>query len=395
MSDALIVRKAGVAALRTLNPSINFVSKTGEQIVVTFTNNDAAEAEVFYGLTAPLTDTVTLATTVTSSNITLSGLDVETQYTVSAYALVTDPTSKKIKSEIVSTTITTDGPSYTAATGGTTEEYDDGGKRYKSHTFTSNGTFEVTAVGDSAGDRNQVDYLIIAGGGGGGSQPDASDCGLGGGGAGGYRTTFGTQGGLGTLDPKPTVSIQTYDVTVGSGGSADTTGSNSLVNFSSSVTSLGGGRGANASSAGSTTGGSGGGAAGRGSLINQRSLGTENQGFPGGLKNVESNLGTGGGGAGQEPSTNSSTGGDGIASIIRTGSSETRGGGGGGGISLGTAGVGGLGGGGNGGGNANGSPGTANTGGGGGGAGRNTDSRTGGAGGSGLVIIRYEIEPSV
>jgi hypothetical protein len=51
---------------------------------------------------------VTLATGATSSNITFSGLDDDTEFTVSAYALVTDPTTKKIKSEIVSTNITTD-----------------------------------------------------------------------------------------------------------------------------------------------------------------------------------------------------------------------------------------------------------------------------------------------
>jgi hypothetical protein len=101
---------------------------------------------------------------------------------------------------------------YTAATGGTTLEYDDGGKRYKSHTFTSDGTFTVTTVGDAAGDRNKVDYLIIAGGGGGGYGRGA------GGGAGGFRTTVGTQGGLGDLGDKVVVTAQGYSIVVGGGG---------------------------------------------------------------------------------------------------------------------------------------------------------------------------------
>jgi hypothetical protein len=110
MADGFIVRRGGKAeeVLRTATPDINFVSKTQTEIVVTFKNNDAGEVEIYYGLTAPLTDTVTLATGATSSNITFSGLASDTQFTVSAYALVTDPTSKKIKSEIVSTNITTD-----------------------------------------------------------------------------------------------------------------------------------------------------------------------------------------------------------------------------------------------------------------------------------------------
>jgi hypothetical protein len=110
MADGFIVRRGGKAeeVLRTATPDINFVSKTSSEIVVTFKNNDAGEAEIYYGLTAPLTDTVTLATNTTSSNITFSGLASDTQFTVSAYALVTDPTTKKIKSEIVSTNITTD-----------------------------------------------------------------------------------------------------------------------------------------------------------------------------------------------------------------------------------------------------------------------------------------------
>jgi hypothetical protein len=77
-----------------------------------------------------------------------------------------------------------------AATGGTITT--SGG--YNIHTFTSSGTFSVTAG------TIQVEYLIVAGGGGGGS--DAG----GGGGAGGMRT--GTQ----------TVTEQDYSITVGGGG---------------------------------------------------------------------------------------------------------------------------------------------------------------------------------
>jgi len=63
---------------------------------------------------------------------------------------------------------------------------------YKYHTFTSSGTFTVSATGTS----NTLEYVVVAGGGGGGKRHAA------GGGAGGYRTgstsTNGRGGGSGT-----------------------------------------------------------------------------------------------------------------------------------------------------------------------------------------------------
>jgi hypothetical protein len=404
MADGFIVRKGGgAAAERTAVPTINFVSKTQTEIVVTFKNNDAAEADVFYGLTSPLTDKVKLATNTTSNNITFSGLDVETQYTISAYAIVTDPTLKKIKSEVVSTNITTDAAIYTAATGGTTEEYDDDGKRYRSHTFTSNGTFQVTTVGDADGNRNKVDYLIIAGGGGTGSRRYA-----GGGGAGGYRTTVGTSGGNSSAESKITVTAQGYDVVIGGGGSSSTLTSNSNSGASNGgnssvfgIISTGGSFG----SAFNTlpgNGGSGGGMGGRLSDSTSVGQGIAGQGSNGGQGETAAINETrykagGGGGAGQagQRGSLSGNGGDGLANTIRTGSPEFRGGGGGGGRgdTL-TESIGGLGGGGNAGVFEGAGPqnGVANTG---GGAGATTEDGTAATGGSGIVIIRYEIAPSV
>jgi hypothetical protein len=404
MGEAFIVRKGGVAeeVLRTTNPSINFVSKTESQIVVTFTNNDATEADVFYGLTSPLTTKVTLATATTSSNITFSGLDQNTQYTISAYAIVTDATLKKIKSEIISTSITTDAVIYTAATGGTTAEYDSGGKRYKSHTFTSDGTFTVTQVGDATDDRNKVDYLIIAGGGGGGSRRGS------GGGAGGYQTTI-SPAPSNDVKTKVVVTAQGYSITVGSGGAGGATGSNNGSNGTNSsglgITSTGGGGGSWQAGVGGN-GGSGGGSNGEES---SPGTGISGQGFGGGTgKTSESFGGAGGGGAsqvGQDGNFGSNiagAGGNGLANTLRDGTSETRAGGGGGGNAdaLGTSGNGGTGGGGNGAINAVGQNGTANTGSGGGGGGLGPSpsynvSYAGGSGADGIVVIRYEIAPSV
>ena len=365
MAEGFITRRGGVSAEKTLNPSINFVSKGGFEIVVTFTNNDSTQADVFYGITSTLTDKVTVAASGTSSNVTFSGLDPNTPYTVSAYAIVTDSTLKKIKSEIISTSITTDDIQYTAATGGTTLEYNDGGKRYKSHTFTSSENFVVNQVGN--GDRNQIDYLIIAGGGGGARANTGAS---GGGGAGGFLSTVNPIPNNQNPQSKITVSQTSYGVIVGSGGSgrsstgAGTSGQNSSV---FGQTAIGGGGG------GGLNGGSGGGRsqAGAGSgIINQGNDGSNNS----------VNSGAGGGGAGQPGNDNN--GGNGLSNTLRNGTSEIRAGGGGGGN---------LGSGGTGGGGDSFQSGQPNTGGGGGGT---HGGGTSGNGGSGIVIIRYEIAPS-
>jgi hypothetical protein len=410
MGEGFIVRKGGAVTEQALAPTITEVSKTDSEIVFTITNNDASTAVILWEVddSSPDANSLELATGVTSNNITVDSLADDTTFIVYATANVTG----KIKSEVASESITTDETIvYTAATGGTTEEYDDGGKRYKSHTFTSNGTFEVTTVGDATGDRNQVDYLIIAGGGGGQNRGSGSGAGPGGG-AGGYRTTFGTQGGLGTLDSKVTVTETSYSVVIGAGGAGGSTDFNTASPSGSnssafSISSTGGG-GASAFLTASVSGGSGSGAWYIVSGTRNGGAGTANQGFAGG-NNTESRTGVGGGGAGEaganttEPApTNGTKGGDGLSSIIRTGSAEFRAGGGGGGAysSSDTGGVGGNGGGGNGGNGptSNGSNGTVNTGGGGGGvasASGQSGSGTSSAGGSGIVIIRYEIAPSV
>jgi hypothetical protein len=399
MADGFIVRRGGKVSEQALAPTITEVSVTDSSITFTIKNEDTEKAIIRYRIDDidAEGEIIELAGGATSNNITASGLDGDTTYTVFATANVTG----KVKSNVTQLAIETDEPIiFTAATGGTTEEYNLNGKRYRSHTFTSNGTFEVTTVGDADGDRNKVDYLIIAGGGGGGFNGGA------GGGAGGYRTTFGTQGGLGTLDSKVTVTATSYGVTVGLGGAGGTangvapSGVNSSISFPTTITSTGGGGGNNTGDGGN--GGSGGGSA----STTTRGLGTANQGFDGGLANATTPVGRGGGGGageiggdGKNPE-GGGDGGDGLSSIIRTGSAEFRAGGGGGGarVTGGIQGSGGVGGGGAGG-YSDQDPaataGTANTGGGGGGGASGSIGYAGANGGSGIVIIRYEIAPSV
>jgi hypothetical protein len=405
MADGFIVRKGGAVTEQALAPTITEVSTTTDEIVFTITNNDASTAVILWEVddSSPDANSLELATGVTSSNITVDSLADDTTFIVYATANVTG----KIKSEVASESITTDAlPVYTAATGGATEEYDSGGKRYKSHTFTSDDDFIVTTVGDADGDRNKVDYLIIAGGGSGGIN------GGGGGGAGGFRTTITPVPSDQSPNAKVVVTAQTYSIVVGAGGASVTStvsvaarGNSGSNSSGLGITATGGGTGGSSSTNNfdGANGGSGGGCPAGGVIGN----GTLGQGRNGGVGNTDAatyGVGGGGGGAGavgaDATSGGGGAGGNGLANTLRDGTSETRaGGGGGGGDTRGSrpSGAGGTGGGGAGA-NGNATAGTVNTGSGGGGVGfidPSSTTVTTGAGGKGIVVIRYEIAPSV
>ena len=295
-----------------------------------------------------------------------------------------------------------------SATGGTITTYG----AYKVHSFLSSGTWTPPGTGT-------VDVLIVAGGGGGGGGRG------GGGGAGGmlYRTGLSVTG-------------QAYTITVGEGGagstgnSAETAATNGQDSVAFSVTAKGGGAGGSgvtgttSISIGKAGGSSGGTAHGADGAVasNQGTFsGWTAKGNAGGNGNASDNESAGGGGgagaAGQagDSSGNGGDGGIGFQNDYRTGSNQYYAGGGGAGYgadSGATSGQGGNGGGGNGtagsstgtagAGNSLGVPtaGTPNTGGGGGG-GRWRDGygwdtyATGRAGGSGIVVIRYNASSGI
>ena len=227
---------------------------------------------------------------------------------------------------------------------------------YKISTFTSNGTFTVpTGV-------TSVEVLVVAGGGGGGYD-------------------YGGGGGAGGLIYAAAHSVSPGDisVTVGAGGACQTNGANSVFD---SLTAVGGGRGGTRTgTVHGSVGGSGGGgcySAGVGGA------GTESQGYAGGNAVCAAYQGAGGGGAGgigENAFNCGNAGGDGGVGLQYSisGANTYYAGGGGGAYD----GVGGAGGGGD----ASGFAGTANTGGGGGGS--MDGSCEGGAGGSGIVIVKY------
>ena len=274
---------------------------------------------------------------------------------------------------------------------------------FKYAIFNGSGSINVTSKGTSSGSTT-VDWLIIAGGGAGGNSGWLGA----GGGAGGYRegTTTLTNTGSGTL-------------TVGGGGTASATsgyptsaadsGNDSSISFPSisTITSTGGGGGGATGTSGhyaGEDGGSGGGAVANTSASS--GSGTSGQGHDGG--DCSSNYRAGGGGgaseAGEDGYSTGGAGGAGKWSAISAFTFTQRGGGGGGGAAGGsgvanTGGAGGAGGGGRGesfltSGSANRSAaGTANTGGGGGG-GYADAAANGKAGGSGVVILRWQASAS-
>lgn len=312
------------------------------------------------------------------------------------------------------TTNATGVPPFIIATGGTITTCGN----HKIHTFTSPGTFCVTAT--ACASLNTLDYVVVAGGGGSSS---CSNDGGGGAGGGGFRLSNATGNSAPLTSPLAsptgiTATTTAYPITVGAGGtggpSCATAGSNSVF---STITSAGGGKEGPTSPPGSPGNGGSGGAQ-RGGNPSTQSGGAGNtppvsppQGNPSGNSggtspNHQSGGGGGAGGAGSN-SSGSSGGKGGIGSYVAptmagtngtTGPVSARyfsGGGGGAGHMGGGAAPDGGGGGQGSGGNNPSAPtqvaqaGTANTGGGGGGG---STQGTGKAGGSGIVIIRYKYQ---
>ena len=279
-------------------------------------------------------------------------------------------------------------PEFITATGGTITTSGD----YKIHAFTGPGTFTVCSVGNPDGSTT-VDYLIIAGGG------SASGDGAGGSGAGGYRINYPNPATGGTP-----VTATGYPIVVGAGGSSvpiNAAGNSGSDSSALSITSAGGGGGGGANGTPDKSGRSGGSGGGGGARGGSGGSGNTppvspsqgNNGAPGASPAPGDN-GGGGGGSGGAGSIPCGSGGPGTSSDI-TGSSINRagGGGGGGGPALPSGGPSDT--------PSGATPGsapavgpasnaTANTGSGAGGGGMSA--RTGGSGGSGIVIIRYKFQ---
>jgi hypothetical protein len=290
---------------------------------------------------------------------------------------------------------------------------------YKTHIFTGPGTFCVSSIAPTA-PLNVVDYLVVAAGASGGSGRG------GGGGAGGFRTFQSTPATSPLSAPAGiTVTAQAYPITVGSGGAARTvppsgqagaSGTNSTFD---SITSAGGGGGGSSPNTPGSAAGSGGSGGGGNFQLSPTAGGAGDtppvspaQGFPGNSGGPSSNpcanrsAGSGGGAAATGGAYPRGAGGEGsyvsdpfigptapsYGTPGPTGSTRYFSGGGGAGTQADPGGPASPGGGGGaGGGSSSGTDGTINTGGGGGGVGESSPTVSG-AGGSGIVMIRYKYQ---
>ncbi len=290
-------------------------------------------------------------------------------------------------------------PTFITATGGTITC----SGNFKIHTFTGPGTFCVSASGNDAGS-NTVSYMVVAGGGSGG----LGDALGGGGGAGGFRESKAATDSY-TASPLNATSGATYNlpvsatgfpIVVGAGGASipagptKTVGNSGSVSTFSTITSAGGGGGGAYSTIAGVAGGSGGGSGSSspGGAGNTPPV-SPPQGNNGGNRH-SGGCGMGGGGGatevGDTGQCGTSNGGDGATTSINATPTAFAGGGGAGAGYPGPQKAGGAGGGGAGGYPGVGTAGTVNTGGGGGGNGPKCTAS--GAGGSGIVIIRYKFQ---
>ena len=195
------------------------------------------------------------------------------------------------------------------------------GNGYRYHFITApSQNFVVTDIGQDH--PRSVEYFLVAGGGSGGGEFSTPNqvC-SGGGGAGGVLT-----------GPTP-ISIQTYPISIGSGGAAPSAGRNSGNQGGNStafgVTAYGGGGGGHYNDEGGTPGGSGGGTGRRGTSTiyygyNPSTPGPVlspvplpspypiTQGYPGGVAGGTGNDGGGGGGGAGAAGSSGATGDGGV-----------------------------------------------------------------------------------
>jgi hypothetical protein len=382
-----------------------------------------------------------------TASYSATGLTQDTSYTFNVAAINSAGTGGDSTTETRSTL-----PTGIGATGGTINYYTIGYNNYKSHTFTADGTFEITSNLSGA----LMDFMIV----GGGAAGSATSSGIiptweiiesaaGGGGGGGVWVETNEAG-----------TVQTYAVVVGDGGAIRAHGQygyggddSSLGSYVQDTTNGKGGSGGspggaqNTGNGGSSAAGGGGGGGtwmAGGSLFNV-SAGGSNGGSGGSARAIGGDGGdgainlvgsvrhaTGGGGGGSYGNdggngvlngvySHGGVGGDGLANNFSTGSDITYGGGGGAGLAIGgnnyygsssvgggSGASGGAGGGGTGGvswqdTNSAGDPhmhlhtatgGTDGLGGGGGSeawGGGTTNAPIGTTGGSGVVVVRYQV----
>jgi hypothetical protein len=216
-----------------------FINTTSGGITVTLPSSPSAGDIVAFKDYASTWDTNNVTICRGGSKIngqcTNSILDTESQSVTLIYV---DGT--KGWQDIQDSTANVTGTTFMSASGGNTTITCG---NFKTHIFTASGCFAVSSVSNVTAN-NAVDYLVIAGGGYGGNGACSSGYAGGGGGAGGFRLFSSAPGSNSPLVAPAghTVSVQTYPIAVGAGGTNPGTGGS--VSTFSTITSAGGGAGA-------------------------------------------------------------------------------------------------------------------------------------------------------
>lgn len=303
-------------------------STTSVSIAFIAPTNDGGTAITNYEYSFNGSSWTALSPADAATPVTVGSLSPNTAYTIYLRA-VNILGSGPASSGLSVTTL----PIFISASGGTTTDY----SIYRSHEFTSSGSFVVSSLGSF----NSLDILVVAGGGGGGNDRGGA------GGAGGFRTSTQTLGSTGTIS-----------VTVGgpggggSGAGYPSSGGGSSISGAglSTINATGGGHGSGIFAGGyygAASGGSGGGGnPGSGPGSGNAGGYSPVEGYRGG-NSYDGWMGAGGGGAAGVGGDNSyGAGGSGASNSYKTGSNITYSNGGNGQPSSGNSGNRGAGGGG-------------------------------------------------
>lgn len=174
---------------------------------------------------------------VSGTSATISGLAAGTQYTWKVTAV------NSLGSGVTTTLSPVTTTNWNAATGGTTTDvsnYNGTGQTWRVHTFTSNGTLNITKAA------SEFRVLVVGGGG----MGRAGTCGTGGAGCWGNGG-----GGGGWIDDSRTLNTGSHSISIGAGGTNYNTPSGGTTTFGSiSCTGGGSGSGTGSSSGGSPNG---------------------------------------------------------------------------------------------------------------------------------------------
>ena len=361
---------AGYVRYNTSEDSLEYYTSQGWVVDNQRPTITGVSGTIFTGFTSTLTLTVSGARGVmyvsfyagsTKLATTLGNLESASTCTVSVPSTVYE---QSVGTSITIKVANDNGVESTTSQSVTIADLPSGGSvltlgNYRVHRFFSSGTFYAN------GYSGPVEYLVVAGGGGAGIRVSRYG---GAGGAGGLRSSISgvNSGGGASAESTLTVSSgSSYTVTVGAGGAigapSSGTGYPGGASVFSSITSVGGGGG------GSYTGGSGGsGGGGAAAGVLAGGAGTAGQGYAGGTSGSGGAAAGGGGGAASAGGQSVAGSGLTFTDRVLTGS-----------VTYATGGVP----------NTGAANATANTGNG----GPSNYSYTGYAGGSGIVIVRYQL----